>query len=332
MKQFFKLLCRRFKLGKFRKKITSLIGMYTLFFNIIIEIFKNFIVVKNNTFLFCSYEGTKYDDSPKAIFDYLREVYKGDIFRYVWAFQQPIKFILGSDIKIVKLYSFRFFYECLRANYIISNAVVAPRLNFIGSKTIYLNTWHGTALKKIGKDRKITSNNFCPRGTCIVDIMTAQSQYDIEIFSRAFMIPKERFILTGMPRNDELIKYSNLDILKIKEELSIPSDKKVILYAPTYRNYEYDENKREYIEDSPIHFSKWQQVLGDEYVVLFRAHYYIAKILVKNLDSDFVIDVSSYHSINNLIAVSYLLVSDYSSIFFDYSITEKPMLCYPYDR
>ena len=73
------------------------------------------------------------------------------------------------------------------------------------------------------------------------DFYYAQSKYDIDIFSGAFRFPKEKILLSGLPRNDELCYVKSERIDKIKQKLNIPLNKKVIMYAPTYREYERDK-------------------------------------------------------------------------------------------
>ena len=115
----------------------------------------------------------------------------------------------------------------------------------------------------------------------------------------------------------------------IKEKLNIPLNKKIILYAPTFREYWRDKDSG-CVLNNPLNFELLKEKLGNEYFVLFRAHYEIAHILgITN--NDFVKDVSNYEYLNELMIVSDILISDYSSIFFDYSILEKPMICFAYD-
>jgi CDP-glycerol glycerophosphotransferase len=136
-------------------------------------------------------------------------------------------------------------------------------------------------------------------------------------------------MITGLPRNDELY-HNKYDIDNIKKKLNIPKDKKVILYAPTVRGNNVDEDFRNFI-NPPIDFNNWKRILG-EYVILFRAHYFVDKIdEIKGINLDNVINVTSYENLNELMVVSDLLISDYSSIFFDYAILEKPMFCFAYD-
>ena len=101
-------------------------------------------------------------------------------------------------------------------------------------------------------------------------------------------------------------------------------NKKIILYAPTYR----DESNPKLV--CAMNFDKWQEILGEEYVILFRAHPIIAGMM--NLRSNnFVRDVSDYPYNTDLMAVSDMLISDYSGIFFEYGVQNKPMFCYAYD-
>ena len=150
------------------------------------------------------------------------------------------------------------------------------------------------------------------------------------IFSRVFSIPYENMRIIGLPRNDELV-YNNNDSFRdsIRNKLGLCRGKKIILYAPTFREYQRDGNNN-CVLMPPISIEKWKNRIGDKYILLFRAHYDIIKIMdIK--DDDFIKNVSDYPCLNDLMIVSDILVSDYSSIYFDYSIQDKPMLCFSYD-
>lgn len=116
---------------------------------------------------------------------------------------------------------------------------------------------------------------------------------------------------------------------ELRRRLSIPLDKKVIMYAPTFREYESGHGG-ERVLNVPVTLVKWREQLGEDYMLLFRAHYEVAKSM-EIRDDDFVRDVSGYPQLEDLMIVSDMLISDYSSMFFDYSIMHKPMLCYAYD-
>lgn len=105
-----------------------------------------------------------------------------------------------------------------------------------------------------------------------IDVMTSQGDFETDIFSRTFRIEKSKFLTSGLPRNDVLVNYSQEDLVKIKKKLNIPLDKKVILYAPTFR--EYTKNSlMECVMNIPMNIDKWKNELENKYVMLFRVHY-----------------------------------------------------------
>ena len=128
---------------------------------------------------------------------------------------------------------------------------------------------------------------------------------------------------------DKTIHFDDRE--EVRKKLGISSDKKIILYAPTFREYSRDTSQN-CIMTPPLDLSKWKKELGQDYILLFRAHYEIVKVM-NIVNDDFCKDVSDYPSLNELMIVSDLLISDYSSVFFDYSIQNKPMItfCYDYD-
>ena len=132
---------------------------------------------------------------------------------------------------------------------------------------LYLNTWHGIALKYIGND--------CPGrkdyNFDTVNYLTVSGDYDERVFKSAFNANKSSYLRCGMPRNEELWNASDADRLKMREKLNIPDSRKVILYAPTWR--ESTDGGKSYAITPPIHFERWEKELGDQYVVLFRAHH-----------------------------------------------------------
>ena len=134
----------------------------------------------------------------------------------------------------------------------------------------------------------------------------------------------------GYPRNDFLINHTQEDIRMIKEKLEIPEDKKVILYAPTWRDNQHEAGTG-FTYDLNVDFDALRQELGDEYVILFRVHYLVASKFSFDDYEGFIYNVSNYDDINHLYLIADLLITDYSSVFFDYGILKKPMLFYMYD-
>lgn len=306
-------------------------GIYLLYyyvFSFIVNILRFFIKQDNKLILFNSFGGKKYDDSPKEIFEEMKKDQRFLDYRFAWAFHEPQQHLVDGA-QIVKTDSLEYFITALKARCWVTNSTIERGLNFKGKKTFYFNTWHGTPIKKMGDDIDTNNKSFKSRAKAAVDIMTVQSDFEATVFSKAFNIPEKKFLKCGLPRNDLLNNCSNEQKLQIREKLNIPVDKKVILYAPTFREYDRDALKN-CIFDPPINLSLWEEMLSTTHYVLFRAHYEVAKSMdISN--NEFVKDVSEYPCINELILAADILVSDYSSIFFDFAITGKPMFHFTYD-
>lgn len=279
--------------------------------------------------LFISFGGKKFDDSPRAIYDEMIKDDRFNNYKLVWAFHNPDDFTIPRGNKI-KSDSFKYFITALKARCWITNSRVERGLSFKGKNTFYFNTWHGTPIKKMGIDISVENKSFGTKAKWNVDTMTSQSKYEADIFARVFNIDREKFLVCGLPRNDSLAKSTEETKNVIKEKIGLPLNKKIILYAPTFREFERD-NKFNVVLAPPIDFNKWKKKIGDEYVILLRAHYEVAKVLNVEIDDGFIFNVSDYPMLNDLMIASDMLISDYSSIYFDYSILDRPMLCYAYD-
>lgn len=289
-------------------------------------------VKKKNKIIFTSYGGRKFDDSPYVLYKEICNRPEFDAFELIWAFVNPDTIDIPRGRKI-KIDTPRFFYELLSSKIWISNTGADRDIGLSKKKVISIETWHGCPLKKIcGEENENSAQNMTlnKKKKDSLTIRCAQSEYDLEIFARVFNAKKSSFILSDLPRNDELageISVKRVD--EIKEKLGLPKDKKIILYMPTYREFCVDENYATYLAP-PMDMAKWKNRLQDEYVLLIRAHYAVNKAL--NIVSDgFVFDVSSYPLINDLYIISDMLISDYSSAYVDYSILKRPMLCFAYD-
>lgn len=317
------------RLSYLLKSSQFLYGLYFYVMSGVLKLLGFFIRTDDKLILFNSYGGKKYDDSPRAIYE---QMLKDDRFsdcRLVWAIQEPDKVRVSGRAEVVKADSFKYFITALKAHVWVTNSSMERGLDFKKKGTLCFNTWHGSAIKVMGIDIKDENQSFKSKVLVRADIMLAQSQYDIDIFSRAFQLPISRFRMTGLPRNDVLANYTQNDVDRIKEKLGIDKSKIVLLYAPTFREYTKGTNN-EVVLNVPINLQHWQDVLGDRFVVLFRAHYEVAKHMKVDGYPMF-FDMSSYPDLNELMIAADALISDYSSIYFDFSVTHKPMYCFAYD-
>lgn len=303
--------------------------IYNSLGSFLLRIVQIFVKTDPDLIIFVSYGGRKFDDSPKAIYEEMTRDVRFSSKKFLWAFLEPDSHNLSPENKI-NISSFKYFIKLLKARVWITNSSVERGLSIRCKNTFYLNTWHGSPIKKMGADINKGNNSFSKKDGSVPNVMLSQSDFEVDIFSRVFQIPRSIFEKTGLPRNDELVNGNNIDNIKrLKRKIGIPEDKKVILYAPTFREYEKD-NLKNCVFTAPLNFKLWEKELSSDYCLLIRAHYEISKKLDFQ-DSDTIRNVSDYDSLNELMLVSDILVSDYSSIFFDFSILERPMLAFCYD-
>ena len=305
---------------------------YNLYYyvgSLLIRVLKFIVRPDDKLIVFASFGGRKFDDSPKAVYEAILLDQRFDEYNLVWAFMQPDNYVLPRGKK-VKIDTFAYYKLLLKARVWVTNSSMTRGLNFTGKQTFELNTWHGSAIKKMGSDIDKENTSFRIKNLQYNDgVMLAQGQYDVDVFSRAFHRPEDYFRIIGLPRNDELAHVTKDIQAGLKEKLGIPQEKIVILYAPTFREYEKDGGNN-CVMAPPMDLKLWKEMLGKDYVLLMRAHYEVARVMDVEED-DFVKNVSAYPNLNELMMASDMLISDYSSIYFDYAIQGKPMLCFAYD-
>ena len=281
-----------------------------------------FIHTDNSLVLFNSFGGRKYNDSPKVLFEAMLEDINFKDCKFVWAFEKPDLFQL-PNAKSIKIDSFDYFTTALKAKLWISSVNIERGLHFKKKNTIYVNTWHGAGTKKIGnacngrKDYNFTS----------VDMMLVQSDFEREIFIRDFQCKPSAIRMIGFPRNDELFHITAEKKAELKKQFHIPCDKKVILYAPTWRDSKNGGLSYDFVP--PIHIDKWKSELSDDYVLLFRMHTFTTKF--EMIYDEFARDVSAYENLNHILAITDVLVTDYSTIVYDASIAGIPFVCFGFD-
>ena len=315
------------RLANYIKYNKIVYSIYYYFANVCINIMKIFVKKDDKLILFNSYAGRKFDDSPKAIFDAIKTDSRFKNYKLVWAFHEPEKFDVEGAKKI-KTDSLTYFITALAARAWVTNSSVERGLSFKGKNTFYLNTWHGTPMKKMGSDISSGNMSFSTKGRSRIDVMMSQGHFETAVFSRSLGIPLTKFLESGLPRNDILANHTEGYRQEIRARLGIQKGQKVILYAPTFREYEKDENLG-VVAAPPMDLNKWEAELPG-YVLFFRAHYEVSKVM-KIEDNGFVRNMTDYPDMNDLYIAADILISDYSSVFFDYSITGKPMLYFTYD-
>lgn len=303
-----------------------------LFYNIA----KRVLPVDQKLVLFESGIGKQYADSPKNIYEEM--VYQNLDYKKVWVCNESIRFPDVEKTKRIKRLSPSYYYYLARAKVWVNNQNF-PTYIKKRKQTTYLQTWHGTPLKKMLHDIENImgrSDGYLERVSNAVDnwdYLIAPSEYATKSFKSAFQY-KGEILQIGYPRNDLFYRNDQHDLSKrIKSRLNIPSNdhRKIVLYAPTFRDNQTTKNNR-FTFDIEMDLMKMQEILGEDYIILLRMHVVINnKLKLDEELSDFVIDVSSYSDMQELLLVTDVLITDYSSVMFDFANTKRPMLFFTYD-
>ncbi|RSD25218.1 CDP-glycerol glycerophosphotransferase family protein [Mesobacillus subterraneus] len=287
--------------------------------------------------VFESYLGKQYSCNPRAIYEHLQTHSPG--YKVYWSVDpRSMETFESKGLNTVKRFSIKWLFIMARARYWVSNSRL-PLWIPKPKHTLYLQTWHGTPLKRLaadmeevhmpGTDSEQYKTNFLSE-SARWDFLISPNRYSTDIFRRAFEFNKE-VIESGYPRNDILYKEdSSQRISELKRKLGIPEDKNIILYAPTWRDNEF-YSVGKYKFNLKLDLELMQQELGNEYVVLLRMHYLISENLDLSSYNGFAYNMSSYEDIRELYLLADLLITDYSSVFFDYANLKKPMIFYVYD-
>ena len=301
--------------------------------------------VDDKLIVFEAFMGRKYTDSPRAIYEKLLADEKYADYHFIWCFRDSVMdgFLHIADeprTELVRWGSEEYYETYAKAAYWITNTRIPGAID-IRPEQVYVQCWHGTPLKRLGCDieteateSKETTKKVIHGDARRYSYFISPSPFYTRVMTSAFdlkALGKENVMIeTGYPRNDALADADTQKQRQIRDALGIPADKKVILYAPTYRENEKDQDSK-YTFRSALDYDRLRDRLGEEYVVLFRAHYFIAKEFDFDKYGGFIIDVSDYAEINDLYIASDMLITDYSSVFFDYSVLKRPVIFYMYD-
>lgn len=313
----------------FRQKIHTYI--YNLLRTFAIKIFE-ILPIQKNKIIFDNFAGKGYADNPKYIADELLNR-KQDL-DLVWLINDMNQ-VLPKGIRKVKYNSIKSLYEYATAKVIVDN-IRNSHLMRKKEGQVYLQTWHGSkALKNIEKDAedKLSSRYIkeAQYDGAITDGIIADSGIQEKVFVRAFYLNSNAEILRfGLPRNDILIKNKKNEQLykHIRNKLTIPQNNFVVLYAPTFRD---NDSLDAYIDNYDELIKKVETIFGRNCTFLVRMHPNVNLGEVNFSSNENVINVSSYPDVQELALASDCLITDYSSIMFDFLILEKTVFLYSPD-
>lgn len=284
------------------------------------------IPIDKKSIFFMSYGGEQISCNPKYIYEFINANNKQNL-KLIWVVsnKEDLEKLNKEGHKVVKRNSLKYYIKLLTSKVIITNVSISS-YNLIRKKQYLINTWHGggaykralfneTEVSKLVKD--IYANK--------VDLYISSCKLFSKFVVRETFGYKGDILECGLPRNDIFFK-NDLEIKNKVKEIYNVQNKKILLYAPTYRDVNKDVN---YSFDYEEILSACETKFGGEWVVFLRAHHLSDSI---NIDeSDRIINVSNYPDMQELLYTSDMLITDYSSSIWDFSLMRKPCFLYATD-
>ncbi|WP_047982600.1 CDP-glycerol glycerophosphotransferase family protein [Ornithinibacillus contaminans] len=243
---------------------------------------------------------------------------------------QVIPFTIGKPFSFLK----SIYHLATATTILVDNYFAFLSVTKFREDSTCIQLWHAAgAIKKFGLQQPSTNDRGSISRKRFVkvynrfDYTIVGSETMAAIFQKSFGLPDSRIKRTGIPRSDFFFKSTETDnvLKKLLHRYPIIKQKKVILYAPTFRLQELNEFQL------AIDIEQLYNSLSTDYVLFLKLHPAVTSnltILYKN----FLYDVSDYYDINHLLLCTDLLITDYSSIPFEFSLLERPMIFYAYDK
>ena len=307
-------------MSKFKRKFKALVAKtYVAFLRV--------FPIKKNRIYFISNDGRRYSCNPRAFFEYLYKNHKNE-FEFYYCLNKETRKSLPKDVKSARYKSLKDLYYLNTSKYIVNNM----RFHYIFKKRkgqIYIQTWHGgcipvKAVEKAAEDKLNPSYVVSAKNDGkYIDVFPVGSKTLEELYKKYFWCDGE-ILNIGTPRYDKLINITAEDVLKAKTNLNLPTDKKLLLVAPTFKNnkpLEYD------ILDNEKIVKFFKEKLGEDIVVAYRFHPNVAE-QAKSLNLQGVIDLTQAQDVDEVVIASDYLISDFSSIIIDGMFCGKKVFCY----
>lgn len=294
------------------------------------QIIKSKYPVYKNTVLFDCYSGKGYGCNPKYIAEYLRMHYK--YIRLVWLVRETVQAELPEDICPVQYGTYDYYYQLYTAGFIVGNVGVAIE-PYKRKEQYVIQTWHGAGCyKKAGLDQNASHKpeeiKFV-RSFALIDLCVSSTKGNTQMYRQSFQYQGE-IGEYGSPRAD--ILFHNTGVReKVCNQFRIDSSKKIVLYAPTYRDQiglsfdQYDLNMRRVI-------LSLQDRFGSEFVLMYRFHQTLYLYDRGKNYYPYGINVTMYHDVMEFLVAADVLITDYSSIMWDFGLQRRPIFLYQNDE
>lgn len=303
------------------------VGSYLV--NIVLQVVYNFIKlfkIKKNSVTFLS--DSRIDMSGN--FEFINR-------RLVEIGEYNIRYLLKPSISAKKSIKEKlmFLYYISTSKYLILDDYYPQIYKYkIKDEIEVIQLWHATgAFKTFGFSRmgkkggpNVRSKNHRNYTKAIVSSSSIKKHY-----AEAFGISEDKVIATGVPRTDIFFdeRYKEKKVNELYEKYPLLRDKKVIMFAPTFRG---NGQKTAHYDFEQLDLELMYEQLSDEYVMIMKLHPFIKNIpTLEEKYKNFIVDLSHEREINDLLFISDLLITDYSSVCFEYALLNRPMIFFAYD-
>ncbi len=283
-----------------------------------------------NRVCFISFSGRQYSDSPRRISELLLKLHPE--IPQVWAFNEPEKFrfLQEKGIRVLKYKSLEYLYYVMTSRVYVDNAEFWSILKFRPEQLV-LQTWHGGgAYKKVGGHRldvnEREQRHAVEKMNKITLFLSSSRAFTDFVIRDAYQYRGE-VLECGLPRNDELLRPDPAAAERVRRALDIPQGARVLLYAPTFRK---SHTLELYDVDLEGLKAALERRFGGDWIILLRMHYYLADKAM-SASAPYLRNATAYPDMQELLQCADVLLTDYSSCMWDFSLMHKPCFLYARD-
>ncbi|MGG0658305.1 CDP-glycerol glycerophosphotransferase family protein [Rummeliibacillus pycnus] len=305
--------------------------------------FYDTLPIVDHSILYEVRDGQSVTDSPFAVFKYILEHDTEKTYHHIWAIQpsEELEKVIAPyrelpNVTFVERNSDDYLKWLAQAQYLLNNSTFqsffVPR-----PEQTYINTWHGTPLKYMGYDipGNPSGSQNVVRNFLNADYIISPNAHSTNLFSNAFRLDgiyEGSILEMGYPRNDLTMNSKREDIIAQlnQQGLTVSSNEKIVLYSPTWKGTDTnnaDDNMKQIIREMDY----LAEQIGPSYHVLMKVHPFLYDVATNYPEAQSRL-VSDKMDMNELLSIVDVLITDYSSVFFDYLVTDKPILFYAWDK
>ncbi|MEV6597371.1 CDP-glycerol glycerophosphotransferase family protein [Actinoplanes sp. NPDC051346] len=284
------------------------------------------VPIDKRTVVFESHMGKQFSDSPRAIYEELKRA--GVDFRAVWSYagKHPTGFPAG--VKLVRRQSLAYLRELGRAAFWVDNQGFPFDIKKRRGTT-YIQTWHGSAFKRMGFDEATIKSQTAAQQRRLknaidrFDVFLVRSEHDVRTLTKGLRVDAE-LMRVGYPRNDALVRHEDrAEAAELRRSLGLADSRRVVLYAPTFRPQELGRGSSGL--QLPFSLDEFVERFGGNTVLLVRPHY-LTHFALPPKYGHTVRNAAHVHDVTPLLEISDALITDYSSLMFDYALLNRPMI------